>query len=154
MEDFKKIIEVNGVKMEIDMRTVKVIDQFKVGDNIKVLVKDYQDFKSYIGTIIGFDEFKTKPTIVIAYLKTSYSAATIEFVYYNSASKDVEICALNKWDIPVSKSTVIQAFEKEIRSKQAEIDAVEQKKVLFEELFGKYFETQAVAGGIVIGNED
>ena len=34
----KRIIEVNGVKMEIDLRQAKVIDNYKVGDYVKVKV--------------------------------------------------------------------------------------------------------------------
>ncbi len=35
MEENKRIIEVAGVKMEIDLRTAKKIENFKVGDNVK-----------------------------------------------------------------------------------------------------------------------
>lgn len=143
-----KIIEVNGIKMEIDLRSAKVINNYKVGDNIKVLVKDYDDFKSYIGTIIGFDEFEKNPTIVIAYLKTSYGAASIEFVYYNSSTKAVEICPLNDWDIPVSKIQVLDRFNGQIETKKKEIEELEQRKNLFEKLFGKYFENEFSAAGL------
>ena len=142
-----KIIEINGVKMEIDLRSAKVIDNYKVGDNIKILVKDYDNFKSYLGTIIGFDEFEKTPTIVIAYLKTQYSSATIEFVYYNSKTKDVEICPLNNWDLPVSKQQVLDRFDGEIEKKKNELSETEQKKKLFIELFGKYFENEFSSAG-------
>ena len=39
----KRIIEVNGIKMEVDLRNAKRIDQFKVGDSVKVLVKSYSE---------------------------------------------------------------------------------------------------------------
>ena len=137
-----KIIEINGIKMEIDLREAKVIEQYKVGDNLKILVKEgYGDkFQSYIGTIIGFDEFETRPTIVIAYLKTSHNEASIEYVYYNKETKDVELCPLNNWDIPVTKSQVIDEFDKEIKTAKNKIREVETKKKLFTQLFGKYFE--------------
>ncbi len=143
-----KIIEINGVKMEIDLRSAKVIDNYKVGDNIKILVKDYDNFKSYLGTIIGFDEFEKTPTIVIAYLKTQYGSATIEFVYYNSKTKDVEICPLNNWDLPVSKQQVLDRFDGEIEKKKNELSETEQKKKLFIELFGKYFENEFSSAGV------
>ena len=142
-----KIIEINGVKMEIDLRSAKVIDNYKVGDNIKILVKDYDNFKSYLGTIIGFDEFEKTPTIVIAYLKTQHGSATIEFVYYNSKTKDVEICPLNNWDLPVSKQQVLDRFDGEIEKKKNELSETEQKKKLFIELFGKYFENEFSSAG-------
>ena len=60
-QEQKRIIEVNGVKMEIDLRNAKVVENYKVGDYVKVLIKEYNSYKSYIGNIIGFDNFeKTK----------------------------------------------------------------------------------------------
>ena len=44
MENNKKIVEIDGIKLEIDMRTAKRIDQFKVGDKVKILVKKYDTF--------------------------------------------------------------------------------------------------------------
>ena len=37
----KRIIDINGMKMEVDLRTAKRIDTFKVGDNVKVLATEY-----------------------------------------------------------------------------------------------------------------
>jgi hypothetical protein len=143
-----KIIEINGVKMEIDLRQAKVIENYKVGDSIKILVKEYDSFKSYLGTIIGFDDFEATPTIVIAYLKTSYGSATIEFVYFNSKTKDVELCPLNNWDLPVSKQQVLDRFDSEVEKKKAELSEIEQKKNIFLLLFGKYFENEFSSIGV------
>ena len=123
MENEKQIIEINGIKMEVDLRHAKRIDHFAVGDSIKILVKEGysgDDFKSYIGTIIGFDEFEKTPTIVIAYLKTDYGSGDIKYVYYNSKTKDVEICPLNDWDIPVTKQQILDRFDSEIEKHKAE----------------------------------
>jgi hypothetical protein len=148
MENQTTIIEINGVKLEVDLRHARKIENYKVGDHIKVLVKDYEDFKSYIGTIIGFDEFEKTPTIVIAYLKTGYGSATIEFVYYNSKKKDVEICQLNDWDLPVSKQQVLDRFDAEMERKRTELSEMEQKKTMFLKLFGKYFENEFASTGV------
>lgn len=147
MEDSnKRIIEINGVKMEIDLRQAKVIDKFKVGDYVKILIRSYGDnFASYVGNIIGFDNFETTPTIVIAYLKTEYSEASIQFAYFNSKSKDIEITMLNAWDIPLTKSMIVEKFEKEKLKKLQEIKEIENKAKIFEELFGKYFEGKFVS---------
>ena len=136
----KRIIEVNGVKMEIDLRQAKVIDNYKVGDYVKILVKEYSGYKSYIGNIIGFDNFEKNPTIVIAYLKNEYSTASIEFAYFNSASEDIEITTLNDWDIPLKKSAILEQFQKEILKKEQEVTELKNKANIFEQLFGKYFE--------------
>lgn len=136
----KRIIEVNGVKMEIDLRQAKVIDNYKVGDYVKILIKGYSDYKSYIGNIIGFDNFEKNPVIVIAYLKNEYSSASIEFAYYSKTSEDIEITTLNAWDIPLTKSTIIEQFNKEILKKEQEVMEMKNKVNIFEQLFGKYFE--------------
>ena len=33
----KRLVEINGIKMEVDMRSARRVDTFKVGDNVKVL---------------------------------------------------------------------------------------------------------------------
>lgn len=142
MEENKRIIEVNGVKMEIDLRNAKVIENYKVGDYVKILIKSYNDYKSFIGNIIGFDNFKNNPTIVIAYLKNEYSSASIEFAYYNQTSEGIEITSLNDWDIPLKKSTILEQFQKEILKKEQEITEMKNKAEIFETLFGKYFENK------------
>ena len=144
METEKRIIEINGVKMEVDLRNAKVVEQYKVGDNIKVLIKEYSnDYRSYIGTIIGFDDFKETPTVVIAYLKTQYGSAEIKYVYFNKETKDFEITSLNNWDIPVTKTDILKKFDSMKEEKEKEIKDIENKKVLFETLFGKFFSKHA-----------
>jgi hypothetical protein len=141
-ENFK-IVEINGVKVQVDLRHAKVIEEYKVGDHVKVLVSDYSDnYKSYIGTIIAFDDFQKTPTMVIAYLKTEYSSAEIKFLYYNDKTKDAEITALNDWDMPLTKSEVLDLFHKEQEKKRQEVKELEQKERVFSQLFGKYFEKQ------------
>lgn len=48
----KRIIEINGVKLEIDTREAVSIDTVKVGDPVKVLIKDYSSYKSFPGVVI------------------------------------------------------------------------------------------------------
>lgn len=139
----KRIVEINGVKMEVDMRHAKVIENYKVGDCIKVLKKQYSDYKSYIGVIVGFDDFATHPTIVIAFLDSqTYGETKIEFVYVNSETKDVEITSLNNWDLPITKARVIERFNAELQKKEQEIVDIKTKMNVFENLFGKYFENK------------
>jgi len=140
----KRIIEINGLKMEVDLRNAKVIDQYKVGDNIKVLVKEYtNDYRSYVGTIIGFDNFQETPTVVIAYLKTDYGTAEIKYAYFNKQTKEFEITNLNDWDIPVTKIAILKKFDSMVEVKEKEIEEIKNRKVLFETLFGKFFSQHA-----------
>lgn len=135
-----RIIEINGIKMEVDLRHAKRIDTYKVGDNIKVLIKEYDDYKSYIGCIVGFDNFESNPTIVIAYLYTDYSTASVKFLHYHTKTKGHEITDLNDWDMPLTKSEVIDKFNVDIHKKEQEVRDLKQKMNVFEKLFGKYFD--------------
>ena len=140
MKEEKRIIEINGVKLEVDLRDAKVVEQYKVGDHIKVLKKNYSDYSSYLGVIVGFDNFEQHPTMIIAYLKSDYSSASIEFVYYNSETKEVEIAPINQYDIPYSKQSVIDKMNNEISKKEEEIKDLQTKKNYFLDMFGKFFE--------------
>lgn len=142
MEENKRIIEINGVKMEIDLRQAKVVDNFKVGDTVKVLTKTYSGYQSHVGMIVGFDEFQKLPTIVVAYLNIEYSSTAINFVYINSETKDVEICNINDWDIPYSKQQIIDKMDSEIYKKESEVKELQAKKNVFLQMFGKYFENK------------
>ena len=114
MED-KRIIEINGVKLEVDLRNALNVESYKIGDNVKVLIEEYNNnFKSYPGVIIGFDNFKKLPTILIAYLVTDYSSAKIEFEYFNSKTEKVEICPASKNEIPFEKSKVLELLDSQI----------------------------------------
>lgn len=41
MSESKRIIEINGVKLDVDLSQCKVVENYKVGDAVKVLVKEY-----------------------------------------------------------------------------------------------------------------
>lgn len=133
----KEIIEINGVKLEVDLTNARVVDEYHIGDVVKVLKKQYSDYKSFAGTIVGFDPFKNLPTIIIAYLN-DYNT-TIEFLYYNAESKDVEICMANPNDITFTKDTVVDAMNKDIQKKKAEITELEIKRDYFINHFSQCF---------------
>lgn len=84
------IIELNGVKLEVDLRTAKRVDTLRVGDRVRLLEKSSYSSSVTVhhGIIAGFEPFPSAPTIIVAYLKTAYREATIEFVYLNTASEE------------------------------------------------------------------
>ena len=123
MDDTKRIIEIDGIKVEVDLRTAKRVDSFRVGDNVKILDKSYQDYKVKPGIIVDFAEFQELPTIVIAVFEEgSWSGApSIKFIYYNkSTSEKVEIVPATEDEIKVSKDSVVEKFEREIQKKKNE----------------------------------
>jgi len=139
-QEFMREVVINGVKMEIDLRTATKIDSYKIGDNIKVLKKGYSDnFNVYSGVIVDFVNFKERPAIVVAYYEQDYSGVEIKFETITKDSKDIEIAACLPHELKINKSRVLDKFEIAINEKKKEIDTLEQKRDYFVENFGKFF---------------
>ena len=86
------VIEINGVKLEVDLRTARRVENIRVGTRVKVLQKKYSDsYEIRHGVVIGFEPFLELPTIIIAVAKIEYNSATVEFVYFNSKSEGIQI---------------------------------------------------------------
>ena len=142
MEESKRIIEIDGVKVEVDLRTAKRVESFKVGDNIKILDKEYDTYKVKPGIIVDFAEFQELPTIVIAVFEEGSwsSPPNISFIYYNkNTSKKVEIVSCSKDEIKVSKEGVIERFEREIQKKKNEYEDLKNKLEYFKTHFLKVY---------------
>lgn len=142
MED-KKLIEINGIKMEVDMRTATTtqINTYKVGDQIKILVKDYSTYKLYSGVIVGFDNYEKLPTIVVAYLDIGYSEANIKMAYINEESKENYEIVKAEYDIPpFEKDSVIEKLDREITSTEQKLADLKVKRQYFIDKFNNYFE--------------
>ena len=142
MEESKRIIEIDGVKVEIDLRTAKRVDSFKVGDNIKILDKEYDTYKVKPGIIVDFAEFQELTTIVIAVFEEGSWSSTpnISFIYYNkNTSKKVEIVSCSEDEIKVSKEGVIERFEREIQKKKNEYEDLKNKLEYFKTHFLKVY---------------
>lgn len=136
-----RIIEVNGVKLEVDLRSAKQIDSYRVGENVKVLIKRYTDtYESHVGVIVGFDNFPSRPTIVIAYLESGYSEAAIKFVYLNKDSKDIEICPMLRDELVVDKLAVTDKIDAQISAKEKEIEKLKAQRQYFLENFQRHFQ--------------
>jgi hypothetical protein len=142
MEKEFTTVEINVVRLEVDLRTARRVENYRIGDRVKVLVKEYSSYKPTPGVIVAFDMFEKMPTITVAYLDISYSGADIKFAYISGGDTDKEqpeIAPYND-DIKVDKANVIASLDKEIYKKQTEIEDLEAKKNYFEKNFQKYFE--------------
>lgn len=142
MEESKRIIEIDGVKVEVDLRTAKRVESFKVGDNIKILDKEYDTYKVKPGIIVDFAEFQELPTMVIAVFEEGSWSSTpnISFIYYNkNTSKKVEIVSCSEDEIKVSKEGVIERFEREIQKKKNEYEDLKNKLEYFKTHFLKVY---------------
>lgn len=147
MEKQTTIIEINGVKLEVDLRSAKRIDNLKVGDRVKCLVKSYGGAMStHAGVVVGFEPFPSLPSIVVAYLDTGYSSGTLKFQTFNSETKDFEIVAdLDNNAMEVDRSHILAQFDRETAKKRQEIEDIEAKRSYFLAHFGRYFEASQPA---------
>ena len=146
MSNEKQVIEVNGVKLEVDMRYAKRIEELRIGSRVKVL-----DGRGYgarpevrAGVVVGFEPFPSLPTIIIAYVKTGYNEIGLETVSYNSATEKVEIVASLDDDFSVNRNEVLGWFSRErqkLDEKRAELDAKEQ---FFNDRFKAYWRDEPV----------
>ena len=140
MENNKRVIEINGIKFEVDMQTAKRVDEFKVGDNIKVLRKDYSSHKIENGVIVDFVNFKELPTIQIAVFETSFSGSVIKFLNINEQTEDIEIMPTNPHEMTMEKNKVIDSLDREITKLENEKLDLVAKKDWFLKYYGKHFE--------------
>lgn len=145
-ESTKTTIEINGVKFEVDMRHATLIDTLRVGDRVKVLVKKYDGYAVHAGTVIGFESFKTLPTVIIAYLAIGYGYAGVTFLYFNAQTKETEVVkAIDEDSLELNKGEVLRTMDSEIEKKRAEVADLLAKREFFLANFKAYFpETQKV----------
>lgn len=145
----KTVIEINGVKMEVDLRYAKRIEHITVGSRVKVLRKKYSDsYEVLHGVVIGFEPFKALPTIVICVANVEYQEAKIEFVYYNAKSEGIEVVVACNEDVAaLDKNDFLAKCDREIFKKQNEIAELENRKSYFLAKFNTYWQEieQAVA---------
>lgn len=137
----KRIIEIDGMKVEIDLESAKRIDTFRVGDQVKVLRKktNYSEPRVFPGIITSFDNFKDEPSITIAYYEDSgyMSTPNIKFLYYTKGEEEYEIVLASDDEIKISGDGVIENFEREIRKKENEISELKAKLAYFKKYFLK-----------------
>lgn len=140
MSDGKTIIEVNGVKLAVDLRHAVRVDELRVGDRVKVLVKEYSAYAVHAGVIIGFEPFAKLPTIIAAYIVNRYSEVDLKFVHFNAESKDVEIVkAIDDDALDLSKVDVEKHFDRAVASLEGKINEIEQKREYFRRQFKAYW---------------
>ena len=134
-----RIIEIDGVKLEIDLRTAKRVDTLRVGDRVRLL----KDKTVHHGVVAGFEPFDELPTIVVAYLTDEWFGNNIlKFEYYNSktrAENKLEIVPSIDDDLPVERDYILRKFDREIEQARAKIDDLERRRKWFLENFGKYW---------------
>lgn len=138
-----RLVEIKGIKLEIDERTARTIDQYHVGDKVKVLVKSYSDtYDVHPGVIIGFSDFQSLPTIEIMYCNRDRwdAAECFKFAALNAASKDIEIAPFNELECILDKQSITQKMDAAIATKERELVDLRVKREYFITRFAQAFE--------------
>ena len=147
-ESTKTIVEINGIKMEVDLRHATVVHQdIRVGSKVKLLVKStYGSPEVYPGVVVGFEPFKELPTIIVAYISRSYSNLGLQFAYVNKASTDkYDMVPSVDDELPVEKNDVLAQFDRDLETKRAEVATIQAKRDFFLKHFNMYFTEGAAA---------
>lgn len=138
-----QIVEINGVKMEVDMRHARVIhENIRIGTKVKILERStYRDPCVRAGVVIGFQPFNEMPTISVAYLDES-SEELVKFAYINNSKESTERWSLVPDvddDLPVRKARVTAAMDRQIEKKEHEIEDLKSRRKYFLQHFAEYF---------------
>lgn len=138
-----QIVEINGVKLEVDMRYAKRVDNFRVGSKCKLLDKSsYGGQSVFSGVVVGFEPFESMPTIIVAYVTASYSDADVKFAYINSSDKSREkweLIATVDDELPISKADVMANFTAKRTKLKEELEELNRKEDYFLRHFNQYF---------------
>lgn len=143
-EKQSRIVEIDGIKMEVDLRHAKRVDTFRVGDRVKLLRKEYSNHYVNHGVIVGFENFQSLPTIVVAYVENEYRSAEIKLAYINANtnpenSKKYEMVPDTDESLVFSKAEVVGNFDRQVEVKLEEIRDIYRKKRYFLRHFGVMF---------------
>jgi len=138
-----QIVEINGLKIIIDVDKAKRVDTFRIGDKVKLWTKDtYNTNKVYPGVVVAFENFRELPTIVIAYIENSYGTTALKFAYINSGNTNTDIVKAVDNVVDIDKKSVLHHFNSEITKKQQELDDLKCKKQYFLDNFKRYFSVE------------
>jgi hypothetical protein len=136
----KTIIEVAGVKLEVDLRTARRVETLRVGSRVKLLIKPgYGDTKVYPGVVIGFEPFPTQPAILVAYMELDYAGAKIVTRAISAETKDLEMVASIDDEL-FDRDEILKKFDKQIETKRREMNDLVEQRDYFESNFSAYWQ--------------
>ena len=141
-EENKRIVEIDGVKLEIDLRKAKVIDHYKIGDPVRVLHPG-TGYGSGIkaGVIVGFCEFDKNPAIEILELDAEYSGVNFKLITVVSGQENpVQIAPYDRYSGLFTQADIVTRFNREIQKKELELADLKLKKEYFINDFLKAFQ--------------
>jgi len=140
MNEQKRIVEINGVNIEVDLREAVTVDKYRVGMMVRLLVKNYSGYSVKHGVIVDFAMFKNLPTIeVLAIDVDKYASGGLQFYTYNAETSDVEIAPLGHMDALFKRDDVLERMDKEIAEMESKLASMRMKRDVFLDKFDKFF---------------
>lgn len=125
MDESKRIVEIHGTKVEVDLRTARTVETYKVGDPVKVLKKRYSDsYEVMPGAIVGFAEFTALPTVEVVCVNHN---GDVEFIAYNDKSEGVELAPMNRYEMAFDQGAIEAKLIREVEKAQANVRELEAK---------------------------
>lgn len=118
-----KTLEINGKIFKVN-QSLEVTEEYFVGDNVRVLIKEYSELKAYSGLIVGIDDFSNNPAVTVCYVTDSYSSPEIKFKTLTAKDQESQITKSGQFDETLSINTVISSFENKILNKKGELETL------------------------------
>ena len=142
------VIEIGGVKLEVDLRSAKRIDTLRVGSKVKVLDKNaggYGGPKISPGVVIGFEPFPYLPSILIAYLNMDYGKVELKFLTLNAKTDSHQVVASID-DDKIDRKEVGAFFDREETKLERALEEIRERRAYFDSHFGAYWTTIETTG--------
>lgn len=143
MTEEMRTFEIDGVKVDVDLRRAKRHETFTVGCKVKLLIKgtEYHEPKVHQGVITGFEPFKDLPTIIVMYLSVEYGKSEVKFAFINKdTTKKYDIVLAVDDDMRLGKADMLEKLNNEIVKHEAAMKDAIQKRDMFIRHFNVWFE--------------
>lgn len=137
-EETRRTVEINGIKLDVDLRTAVRVETLRIGDRVRVLVKGYSGFNVHPGVVVAFEPFQKLPTIQVAYI----SGSSLEIKAINEETKDFELVPALDDTLMLEREHVVEMMNREITRKEVELDESRRKLDYFQRMFGRWFESE------------
>jgi hypothetical protein len=133
---------IQGTSFEISKQPNESPTRFvRIGDRVKVMIKGYSAWETYVGVVASFDNYKDLPTFNIVYVDASYSKAEIKTIPYNEESVNVKVSFPdpNAKELDIDKESILSKFDRQIEAKKNELTDLYYMRSYFDKNFGKIF---------------
>ena len=135
-----KQIEVNGITYSVD-ESMFVTEEIKVGDQVQILKKDYQSWKTYPGVITQILPFDNKPAVEVVYVEDSYSSIEVKTILItDDTGDDVKMLTKANPIIKLSKERAVDLLQKKIADAEEALQKAKYNLEYFEKYLRSYFE--------------